>query len=96
VQLPRGQPGALKQRPGLAHHHPAEQVAPVQLSHDGERGATDHRGQPAGVAVGEQARRVPAERGDQLGTEPSLGGGAGDLLVAYPQRFGEDGVRPGR
>jgi hypothetical protein len=92
AQFPGGQPGALQQRPRLRGDHVPEQPAPMQFEHHAEGGPADHRGQRAGVAVGEHPRPVPAQLGDQVGAAPGHRLGGRDLLVADQAGLGEHGV----
>jgi hypothetical protein len=91
-QLPRGQPRSLQQRARLARHHAAQGTAPVKLDDDAERGPTHHRGQPAGVAVGEQAGSRTAFGGHEVGAQPGHRCRGGDLLVAQGERLGQHGI----
>jgi hypothetical protein len=70
--------------------------APVQLADHAEGGADGHRGETAGVAVGEQPWPGPAQLGDQVGAEPRHRRRRGDLLVPHGARLGENGLRPVR
>ena len=62
-QLPGGQRRALVARPGFIDEDVHRQARGVGLVHRGQGGAPFHRGQPAGVAVGEHVDRACRRRG---------------------------------
>ena len=83
LELPGGQPRALKQRPGLVHPHVREQL-PLPGRAQGADGAAVAPGrEPARVAV----RQRPRRRGEQLGRVSRHRTAALDLLLVQPARM---------
>ena len=90
--LPRGQPGALEQRPGLVDPEHGQPAGPVRGHDHRERGPLPRGHQRAGVAVGQH----PGARRDQA--QPVLGhrrAGRG-VLRGDPLRLGQRRGRPVR
>ena len=77
LELPRGEAGALEERPRLVDEDSVEQAALGRGAERADRRAVAAGGEPAGVAVRERARPGPEELGGVRGHPPA----ALDLLA---------------
>ena len=97
AQLPRGQPGALQQRPRLRSDHPSQRARAGAA-----RGPRPEPCPPTTAASAPVLQcvnirgRSPAQRGHQVGTAHGHRLGRRDLLVAHRAGLLENGRRPVR